>query len=88
YDRENEGDLILPGQKATEENITFMIEHTSGIICLAMDSKKARELNLTPIVAADQNNSTFTTPFTVTIEAKEGVTPGESAKDREHTIQV
>ncbi|MDE4957621.1 3,4-dihydroxy-2-butanone-4-phosphate synthase, partial [Francisella tularensis subsp. holarctica] len=46
YDRENVGDLILPGQKATEENITFLLEHTSGIICLAMDSKKARELNL------------------------------------------
>ncbi|MDE4990548.1 3,4-dihydroxy-2-butanone-4-phosphate synthase, partial [Francisella tularensis subsp. holarctica] len=55
YDRENEGDLIIPGQKATEENITFMLDHTSGIICFAMDSKKARELNLTPMVAADQN---------------------------------
>ncbi|MDE5000868.1 3,4-dihydroxy-2-butanone-4-phosphate synthase, partial [Francisella tularensis] len=56
YDRENEGYLILPGQKATEENITFMLEHTSVIICLAMDSKKARVLNLTPMVAAVQNN--------------------------------
>ena len=88
YDRENEGDLILPGQKATEANIAFMLEHTSGIICLAMDSKKACQLNLTLMVAADQNNSTFTTPFTVTIEAKEGVTTGISAKDRAHTIQV
>ncbi|MDE5030083.1 3,4-dihydroxy-2-butanone-4-phosphate synthase, partial [Francisella tularensis subsp. holarctica] len=70
YDRENECDLILPCQKATEENITIMLEHTSGIICLAMDSNKARELNLTPMVAADQYTSTFTTPFTVTIEAK------------------
>ncbi|MFV9925089.1 MAG: 3,4-dihydroxy-2-butanone-4-phosphate synthase [Francisella endosymbiont of Hyalomma scupense] len=88
YDRENEGDLILPGQKATEANIAFMLEHTSGIICLAMDSKKACQLNLTPMVAAGQNNSTFNTPFTVTIEAKEGVTTGVSAKDRAHTIQV
>ena len=88
YDRENEGDLILPGQKATEANIAFMLKHTSGIICLAMDSKKACQLNLTPMVAADQNNSTFTTPFTITIEAKEGVTTGISAKDRAHTIQV
>lgn len=88
YDRENEGDLILPGQKATEANIAFMLEHTSGIICLAMHSKKACQLNLTPMVAAGQNNSTFNTPFTVTIEAKEGVTTGVSAKDRAHTIQV
>lgn len=88
YDRENEGDLILPGEKATKENIAFMLEHTSGIICLSMDSKRANELNLTPMVAADKNNSTFETPFTVTIEAKEGVTTGVSAKDRAHTIQV
>jgi len=88
YDRENEGDLILPGEMATEENIAFMLEHTSGIVCLSMDSKKASELNLAPMVAADKNNSTFSTPFTVTIEAKEGVTTGVSAKDRAHTIQV
>ncbi|MDE5012665.1 3,4-dihydroxy-2-butanone-4-phosphate synthase, partial [Francisella tularensis] len=72
YDREHERDLILPGQQATEENITFMLEHTRGIICWAMDSKKARELHLTPLVAADQNTSTFTTPVTVTIEAHDG----------------
>ncbi|MFC4892800.1 3,4-dihydroxy-2-butanone-4-phosphate synthase [Pseudofrancisella aestuarii] len=88
YDRENEGDMIFPGQMATAENIAFMLEHTSGIVCLAMDSTHAKKLNLTPMVAADQNNSTFTTPFTVTIEAKEGVTTGVSAKDRAHTIQV
>lgn len=88
YDRENEGDLILPGEMATEANIAFMLEHTSGIVCLSMDSKRANTLNLTPMVAADKNNSTFSTPFTVTIEAKEGVTTGVSAKDRAHTIQV
>jgi 3,4-dihydroxy 2-butanone 4-phosphate synthase/GTP cyclohydrolase II len=88
FDRENEGDLILPGERATEENIAFMLEHTSGIVCLPMDSKKANELNLVAMVAADKNNSTFTTPFTITIEAKEGVTTGVSAKDRAHTIQV
>ncbi|MDE4949112.1 3,4-dihydroxy-2-butanone-4-phosphate synthase, partial [Francisella tularensis subsp. holarctica] len=79
YDSENEVDLILPGKKATEENISFMLEQTSGIICLAMDSNKARELNLTPMLAADQNNSTITTHFTVTKETKEGVTTGVSA---------
>ncbi|AIT09686.1 3,4-dihydroxy-2-butanone 4-phosphate synthase [Candidatus Francisella endociliophora] len=88
HDRENEGDLILPGQLASEENIAFMLEHTSGIVCLSMDSKRASALNLAPMVTADKNNSTFSTPFTVTIEAKEGVTTGVSAKDRARTIQV
>ena len=88
YDRENEGDLILPGEMATQENIAFMLQHTSGIICLAMNSLQANKLQLTPMVAADKNNSTFETAFTVTIEAKEGVTTGASAKDRAHTIQV
>lgn len=88
HDRENEGDMIFPGQCANEENIAFMLEHTSGIVCLAMDSAQAKKLNLTPMVASDQNNSAFATPFTVTIEAKEGVTTGVSAKDRAHTIQV
>ena len=88
HDRENEGDLILPGEMATQENIAFMLQYTSGIVCLAMDSSQANKLQLVPMVAADKNNSTFETPFTVTIEAKEGVTTGVSAKDRAHTIQV
>ncbi|QLE79026.1 3,4-dihydroxy-2-butanone-4-phosphate synthase [Francisella sp. Scap27] len=88
YDRENEGDLILPGEMATQENIAFMLQYTSGIVCLAMDSTQANKLSLAPMVAADKNNSTFETPFTVTIEAKEGVTTGVSAKDRAQTIQV
>lgn len=88
HDRENEGDLIIPGELTTQENIAFMLQHTSGIICLAMNSVQANKLQLTPMVAADKNNSTFETPFTVTIEAKQGVTTGVSAKDRAHTIQV
>ena len=88
HDRENEGDLILPGEMATQENIAFMLQYTSGIVCLAMSSEQANKLELKPMVAADKNNSTFETPFTVTIEAKEGVTTGVSAKDRAHTIQV
>ena len=70
YDRENEGDLILPGEMATQENIAFMLQHTSGIICLAMNSLQANKLQLTPMVAADKNNSTFETPFTVTSKLK------------------
>ncbi len=88
YDRENEGDMIIPGQMANAENIAFMLEYTSGIVCLAMDSKHAKQLNLAPMVATDLNDSSYGTPFTVTIEAKEGVTTGVSAADRATTIQV
>ena len=88
HDRENEGDLIIPGEMATQENIAFMLQYTSGIVCLAMSSEQANKLELKPMVATDKNNSTFETPFTVTIESKEGVTTGVSAKDRAHTIQV
>ena len=88
FDRENEGDLIFAGEMATEENVAFMLQHTSGIVCLAMDSVQAKKLDLSPMVATDKNDSAFTTPFTVTIEAKEGVTTGVSAKDRAHTIKV
>ncbi|WP_395946517.1 3,4-dihydroxy-2-butanone-4-phosphate synthase [Caedibacter taeniospiralis] len=87
-DRENEGDLIFPGQLANPENINLMLQNASGIICLAMSKPHAKRLQLTPMVPADLNTSHFTTPFTVTIEAKEGVTTGVSAKDRAHTIQV
>ncbi|WP_440615757.1 3,4-dihydroxy-2-butanone-4-phosphate synthase [Cysteiniphilum sp. 6C5] len=87
-DRENEGDLIFPGQLANAENVNLMLQHASGIVCLAMSKAHAKRLQLNPMVPADLNTSQFTTPFTITIEAKEGVTTGVSAKDRAHTIQV
>lgn len=87
-DRENEGDLIFPGQLANTENINFMLQHASGIICLAISKTHAKQLQLNPMVPTDLNTSHFSTPFTITIEAKEGVTTGVSAKDRAHTIQV
>ena len=86
--RENEGDLIFPGQLANAENINFMLQHASGIVCLAISKVHAKRLRLSSMVPADLNTSKFTTPFTITIEAKEGVTTGVSAKDRAHTIQV
>ncbi len=88
YDRENEGDMILPGEVATEKNIAFMLEHTSGIVCLAMNPTQAKKIELTPMVDTTKNDSAFCTPFAVTIEAKEGVTTGVSAKDRAQTIRV
>jgi len=82
--RENEGDLVIPADKVTQEIITFMAKKGSGLICLPMSEKNLDKLNLLPMVA--QNTSKRSTAFTVSIEAKEGVTTGISAYDRAHTI--
>jgi 3,4-dihydroxy 2-butanone 4-phosphate synthase/GTP cyclohydrolase II len=85
-DRENEGDLIIPGQMATPAAINFMAKHGRGLICLAMASERVKQLNL-PLMA-QHNGTRHSTAFTVSIEAKEGVTTGISAADRSRTIQV
>jgi 3,4-dihydroxy 2-butanone 4-phosphate synthase/GTP cyclohydrolase II len=85
-DRENEGDVIIPAQFATPAQINFMARHARGLICLAMTEQRARELRLPPMVA--ENNSGHRTAFTISIEAREGVTTGISAHDRSHTISV
>lgn len=84
--RENEGDIIIPAQFATPAQINFMARHARGLICLAMTQERARELRLPPMVV--ENNSGHGTAFTVSIEAREGVTTGISAHDRAHTIAV
>lgn len=85
-DRENEGDLTLAAQFATPEAINFMAMHGRGLICLALTPERCEELNLPQMV--QQNEATFGTAFTVSIEARHGVTTGISAADRAHTIQV
>ncbi len=85
-DRENEGDLIIPAQMATPDSINFMATHGRGLICLAMTSTRCNQLGLTPM--ASQNRESMETAFTVSIEAKEGVTTGISAADRARTIAV
>ena len=85
-DRENEGDVIIPAQFATPAQINFMARHARGLICLAITEERARELRLPPMVA--ENNSGHGTAFTVSIEAREGVTTGISAADRAHTVAV
>jgi 3,4-dihydroxy 2-butanone 4-phosphate synthase / GTP cyclohydrolase II len=84
--RENEGDLIIPAQFATPEAINFMARHGRGLICLAIEKARADVLEL-PMMA-ERNGSRFQTAFTVSIEAKEGVTTGISAFDRAQTIQT
>jgi 3,4-dihydroxy 2-butanone 4-phosphate synthase / GTP cyclohydrolase II len=85
-DRENEGDLVMAAQFVTPEAINFMAKEGRGWICLALTPGRCEELGLELMTA--KNESALQTPFTVTIEAREGVTTGVSAHDRAHTMQV
>ncbi len=85
-DRENEGDLVIPAQMATPEVINFMATHGRGLICLTLTSKRVDEIAL-PLMPQD-NRQRQSTAFTVSIEAREGVTTGISAPDRARTISV
>ncbi len=85
-DRENEGDLIIPAQMASPEAINFMAKHGRGLICLAMTRQRADDLGLEPM--SRQNGTRHETAFTVSIEARDGVTTGIRAYDRARTISV
>ncbi len=85
-ERENEGDLVIPAQMATPEAINFMAKHGRGLICLAMTPGRIDDLQL-PLMASN-NKSRHETAFTVSIEAREGVSTGISASDRARTIAV
>ncbi|MGR3571162.1 3,4-dihydroxy-2-butanone-4-phosphate synthase [Brevirhabdus sp.] len=85
-DRENEGDLVIPAQMATPEVINFMAMHGRGLICLALTGERIDALDL-PLMAS-QNSSRHETAFTLSIEAREGVTTGISAHDRARTVAV
>ena len=85
-DRENEGDLIIPGEFADADAINFMAKHGRGLICLPMTAERIDRLGL-PMMSVN-NSSRMETPFTVSIEAREGVTTGISAADRAKTIAV
>ena len=85
-DRENEGDLVIPAEKVTPEVVNFMATYGRGLICLALTSDRLDALGL-PLMAAS-NSSRHETAFTVSIEAREGVTTGISAHDRAKTINV
>ena len=85
-DRENEGDLTMAAEAATPEAVNFMAKYGRGLICLTLTAEKCDSLGLRPMVR--DNTSPFETAFTVSIEAKHGVTTGISAADRAHTIQT
>ncbi len=86
--RENEGDMIFAAEMATEENVNFLIQHGSGIVCLPMLEEQAQRLGLSPMVNPANNSSRHRTPFTQSIGATQGTTTGVSAADRAHTIRT
>jgi 3,4-dihydroxy 2-butanone 4-phosphate synthase/GTP cyclohydrolase II len=85
-DRENEGDLTIAAQFATPEAVNFMATHGRGLVCLCLTEERCEELDLRQMT--DRNETPFGTAFTVSIEAREGVSTGISAQDRARTIQV
>ena len=85
-ERENEGDLVIPAQMATPDTINFMAKHGRGLICLALTPERAKRLHLE--LMSRSNRTRHSTAFTVSIEAKEGVSTGISAHDRAHTVAV
>jgi 3,4-dihydroxy 2-butanone 4-phosphate synthase/GTP cyclohydrolase II len=85
-DRENEGDLVIPAQMCTPQAVNFMAKHGRGLICLALTQDRANTLNIPMMTAV--NGTPNQTAFTVSIEAKEGISTGISAHDRAHTISV
>ncbi|MDO8840189.1 MAG: 3,4-dihydroxy-2-butanone-4-phosphate synthase [Parvibaculum sp.] len=85
-DRENEGDLVIPAQMCTPEAVNFMAKYGRGLVCLTLTSDRAKQLNLQ--LMSSTNQSRHQTAFTVSIEAREGISTGISAHDRAHTVSV
>ena len=85
-DRENEGDLTIAADHVTPDSINFMARYGRGLICLSMTEERARQLQLPPMV--HDNSSPFGTAFTISIEARRGVTTGISAYDRSTTVRT
>ena len=84
--RENEGDLVISTTDSNAKNINFMAKYGRGLICLALDSIQAKKLNLS--LMSPVNQSRNQTAFTISIEAKKGISTGISAKDRARTIKI
>src|SRR3954447_12478106 len=85
-DRENEGDLIMAAEHATPEAVAFMIRYTSGIICVPMDEARLAQLELPQMVP--NNDDTYRTAFTVSVDYRHGTTTGVSSNDRSATIRA
>lgn len=86
FDRENEGDLIAPAVLMNDQKMGFMVRHTSGVVCVAIDADRARRLALPPMVTRNQDSKG--TAFTVSVDFKEGITTGISAHERARTVNA
>jgi len=86
--RENEGDLVIAAQFVDAAAVNFMATHGRGLICVAMTGERLDALRLPPMVPPDENSSGFGTAFTVSVEARDGVSTGISAADRARTIAL
>jgi 3,4-dihydroxy 2-butanone 4-phosphate synthase/GTP cyclohydrolase II len=85
-DRENEGDLAIAAEKVTDEAVNFMLKHARGLLCMPVNGQRLDQLNIPMMVS--KNTSNFNTPFTVSVEARKGVTTGVSVADRVTTIKT
>mmetsp|Transcript_24196 Transcript_24196/g.43320 ORF Transcript_24196/g.43320 Transcript_24196/m.43320 type:complete len:267 (+) Transcript_24196:29-829(+) len=85
--RENEGDLIINGDKMTTEKMAFMIEYTSGVVCMAMEAPDLKRIDLPLMLNSKENFESMYTAFTITVDADQGTTTGISASDRAITIK-
>src|SRR5271166_4982253 len=85
-DRENEGDLFVAASQCTPEKMAFIIRHTSGIVCAPLSVEEARRLHLDPMVA--MNDAPLGTAFTVSVDARQGLTTGISAEERSNTVRA
>lgn len=87
-DRENEGDFVFPAENITPEVMNFMIRHGSGIVCVSLTEEHLKRLNIPLMIPPHQNTTRYHSPFTVSVEAKEGITTGVSAADRATTVRT
>ena len=88
FDRENEGDFVFPAENITPEIMNFMIRNGSGIVCVSLTQEHLKRLEIPLMLPPHQSSNRFSTPFALSVEAREGVTTGVSAADRVRTIQA
>lgn len=86
--RENEGDLIFPAEHISADMVNFFIQHGSGIVCLSLPEKHLHQIDVPLMIPEDSNHSARKTAFTISIEAREGITTGVSAHDRAQTLRA
>src|SRR5258706_11523329 len=87
-DRENEGDVVVAAERATASHMNFMIKHAGGLVCVALTRERAVHLDLPPMVPPEDNATAFGCDFTVSVDARKGITTGISAEDRAATVRL